>query len=146
MQKEEKNRAKEELKSLLYVVEAASAMGDDQLQGVRRESTASRKTAFSDSGHRKPASIYEINDLYSALQELVNSSPRPLRRRRGTGSNFDSSDSMTSGADSPDVRTKTQNDRRTMRVARSASNITRRYVVCFQCHFPCPIIMETSYN
>jgi len=102
-------------------------MGDDQLPGVRRESTASRKTAFSDSGHRKPASIYEINDLYSALQELVNSSPRPLRRRRGTASNFDSSDSMTSGADSPDVRTKMQNDRKTMRVVRSASNIIRRY-------------------
>ena len=116
-------------------------MGDDQLPGVRRESTASRKTAFSDSGHRKPASIYEINDLYSALQELVNSSPRPLRRRRGTASNFDSSDSMTSGADSPDVRTKMQNDRKTMRVVRSASNIIRRYIVCFQYHFSCPMFV-----
>ena len=101
-------------------------MDDGQLQAPRREPRAT----VIDGGYKKPASIYEINDLYSALQELVNSSPAPTRRRRkGTGSNVDSSDSWTSEADSPDVRSRPLHERKTLRIVRSASNITRRYVI-----------------
>ena len=114
-------------------------MDDGQLPAPRRKSTGSRRTTVSDGEHKKPASIYEINDLYSALQELVNSSPASVHRRRmGTGLNFDSSDSWTSGTDSPDVRSRSQHDKKTMRIVRSSSNITRRYVITisYKCSYP----------
>lgn len=104
-------------------------MDDGKLREARRESTSSRRTTVSDSATRKHASIYEINDLYSALQELVSSSPAPeLRTRKGMGLNFDSSDSWTSGADSPDVRSRPLQTRKNARVVRSASNIMQRQV------------------
>ena len=114
-------------------------MDDGQLPVRRRTSASSHRTTVSDSGNKKPASICEINDLYSALQELVNSSPASARRRRkGIGLNFDSSDSWTSGTDSPDVRTRSQHDKKTMRIVRSASNIARRYAITisYNCSYP----------
>lgn len=94
----------------------------------RKASTVSHRTTVSDSGTRKPASIYEINDLYQALQDLVHSSPAPeLRRVRASGTNFDSSDSWTSGADSPDVRSRVP--KKNIKVIRSSSNILARLVV-----------------
>ena len=94
----------------------------------RKASTASRRTTVSDSGTRKPASIYEINELYQALQDLVHSSPAPeIRRVRASGTNFDSSDSWTSGADSPDVRSRVP--KKNVKVIRSSSNILARFVI-----------------
>lgn len=102
----------------------------DKGPSTRRGSSASHSTTTSDSSSRKAASIYEIHDLYSALQELVNPSPAIEKRsRKGTGLSFDSSDSWTSGPDSPDVRSRPLQERKNGRVVRSASSITQRYVI-----------------
>ena len=108
---------------------AVIAMDDTHLQASRRASSTSHRTTMSDSGVRKPASIFEINELYSALKDLAASSPaQGHRRQRTPSSNFDSSDSWTSGTDSPDIRSKMGNEKKNMKVIRSSSNITQRFV------------------
>ncbi|XP_065051533.1 uncharacterized protein LOC135681154 isoform X1 [Rhopilema esculentum] len=105
-------------------------MDDIHLQVARRASSTSHRTTMSDSSVRKPASIYEINELYSALKDLAQSSPAQGHRRQRTPSaNFDSSDSWTSGTDSPDVRSKMGNEKKIMKVIRSSSNIAQRFPV-----------------
>ncbi len=93
---------------------------------MEEEAKYSNKKQYNNN-NRKPPSVYEINELYNALQDLVQSSPSVERRKiRPVTSDVDSS-GAPSGANSPDLRYRGVHLNRSLTV-RSASNIITRSV------------------
>eukprot|EP00794_Sanderia_malayensis_P017401 gene17401-19144_t len=86
----------------------------------RKSFSSSNLSGESANSNRKPPSIYEINDLYSALQDLAGLSPSTDRRKQRASLG---SSEGTSGADSPDIQN--QYSKRSSRVARSSSTNAR---------------------